>query len=196
MDPKFTKTNSDTYKDRPETPESLRRALKSTAVTSTELVKNSKSLLESKMPRGSSKSNQPPLDAISKLVGLIHSHTVRTALTCGPTASSPSATLKCLKEFHEPILPLISEYQNLASAEYPEYFVDYVRKEVTRLLDTVDQFVGEVVEIACGDTDVDSRERLQYSGMMMEICDRIQQLCKDGPITNITKQVARYGRDA
>ena len=50
------------------------------------------------------------------------------------------------------------------------------------LLDTVDAFVGEVVEIACGDTDVESRERLQYSGMMMESCDRLQQICKDGPI--------------
>jgi hypothetical protein len=179
MDPNFT---SGAFKDCLETPESLRLALKSAAVTSTELVKNSKSLLESKVPRTSPKSIQPPLDAISKLTGLIHSHTVRTALTCGPTASSPIATLKCIKELHEPILPLISEYQNLASSEYPEYFVDYVRKEVTRLLDTLALFVGEVVEIACGDTAVESRERLQYSGMMMEICDRIQQLCRDSPI--------------
>jgi hypothetical protein len=187
------KTKSGSVKDLPETPESLCRALKSTAVTSTQLVMNSKALLESKVPGPSSKSDQPPLDAISKLASLVHSHTVRTALTCGPTASSPSATLKCLKELHEPILPLISEYQILTSAEYPEYFVRHVRKEITRLLDTFGPFIGEVVEIACGNTDVESRERLQYSGMMMEVCDRIQQLCKDGPIIILRNKLRDTG---
>src|SRR5205814_1059196 len=188
MDPKSTRNNAGPSKDRPETAESLRRALKSTAVTSAELVKNSKSLLETKVP-GTDKSNQSPLDAIPKLASLIHSQTVRTALTCGPTASSPSATLKCLKELHEPILPLISEYQNLTSAEYPEYFVNHIGKEVIKLLDTLGPFVGEAVEIACGDSEVESRERLQYSGMMMEVCDRIQQLCKDGPIVIIRNKL-------
>ena len=181
MNPKSSRVNAGPSKDRPETPESLRLALKSTSVTSAELVKNSRTLLKTKV-HGENKSKEPPIEAISTLAGLIHSHTVHTALTCGPTASSPSATLKCLKELHEPILPLISEYQNLASAEYPEYFVNHVGKEVIRLLDTLGPFVREVVEIACGDSDVESRERLQYSGMMMEVCDRIQQQCKDGPI--------------
>jgi Grap2 and cyclin-D-interacting len=77
---------------------------------------------------------------------------------------------------------MVSEFQNLASGEYPEYFVVSVRKEIEELFDTMVVFLGEVVEIACGDADVESRDRLQYSGMMLAICDRIQQICKDGPI--------------
>ena len=189
MDPKSTTPKEAASKGRPETPESIRQALKSVSTASAELVRNSKSLLQTNGDVTSFKSTQPPLDAISKLASLIHSHTVRTALTCGPTASSPTATLGCIKDLHEPILPLISEFQNLSSALYPEFFVIYIQREIVSLLDTVGAFVGEVVDIACGDADVESLERLQYSGMMLEVCDRIQQLCKDGPIPVLRRKL-------
>ena len=169
--------------NRPETPESLSQALKSAYTVSAELSQTSKSLLQSsKLLAPSTKSAAGCLEAIATLASLIHSHTVRTALTCGPTASSPSVTLGCIKDLHQPLLPMVSEFQNLSSGEYPEYFVVYVRKEIEELCDTMVVFLGEVVEIACGDADVESRDRLQYSGMMLAICDRIQQICKDGPI--------------
>jgi hypothetical protein len=187
MASKSTSSKDTGSKGRPKTPEATRQALKSAGIASTELVRNSKSLLQANAPVTSSDSSQPPLDAISKLASLIHSHTVRTALTCGPTASSPSATLNCIKDLHEPILPLISEYQSLSTSLYPEYFIICVQKEITSLLDTFGAFVGEVVEIACGDAEVESRERLQYSGMMMEVCDRIQRLCEDGPMPVLRK---------
>jgi hypothetical protein len=169
-----------TSASRPKTPENVRQALKSARTASAELIQASKSLLQA--GEHSSDFTQTPLDAIAKLASLIHSHTVRTALTCGPTASSPMATLGCIKDLHEPILPMISDFQNLSPTAFPEFFIASVRRSIVSLLDTVDAFVGEVVEIACGDTDVESRERLQYSGMMMESCDRLQRICKDGPI--------------
>jgi hypothetical protein len=171
-------------KEHPVTPEPLRQALKSALTASNELVLTSKSLLQSSaLPTPSSEPSHSTLNALSKLASLIHSHTVRIALTCGPTASSPTATLGCIKDLHEPILPIISEYQNLSSAEYPEFFVTSIRRNIVSLLDTLSAFVCEVVEIACGNATVDSRERLQYSGMMLEVCDRIQQVCKSGPIS-------------
>jgi Grap2 and cyclin-D-interacting len=170
-------------KDRSETPEKLRQALKSAAVASAELVQTSKSLLQSTSPQPSVPSKQPPLAAIATLAGLVHSHTVRTALTCGPTASSPSATLGCVKDLHEPILPMMAEYQNLAAmGEYPQFFVAKVRQAIIHLLDSFGPFVAEVVEIASGHGSVDSRERLQYSGVMMECTKRIQNLCTSNPI--------------
>ena len=77
---------------------------------------------------------------------------------------------------------MISDFQNLSPIAFPEFFIASFRRSIVSLLDTVDAFVGEIVEIACGDADVESRERLQYSGMMMESCDRLQRICKDGPI--------------
>lgn len=190
MTTKSRKGNGTFSKTGKETPESLRQALKSTYTASAELIQTSKAVLESSNPIApTSKPPQTSLDAIIKLASLIHSHTVRTALTCGPTASSPSATLACIKELHEPILPLVSEYQNISSGDYPDYFLAAVRKEIISLLDTTISFLGEAVEIACGDAEVESRERLQYSGMMMEICDRLQQICKDGPITQLRKKL-------
>jgi hypothetical protein len=184
MSKKPSGTQASSSKGRPETPESLRRALKSAAAASAELVQTSKSLLQSTSSVSSVPSKRPPLPAIAILAGLVHSHTVRTALTCGPTVSSPSATLGCVKDLHEPILPLVTEYQNLVVAqEYPQFFVDKTRQEIVRLLDAFGPFVGEVAEIACGDASVESRERLQYSGMMMDSTKRIQQFCKDGPLT-------------
>lgn len=165
---------------RPKTPENVKQALKSAQMASAELTQTSKSLLLS--GKQSAESSKTSLDTIAKLASLIHSHTVRTALTCGPTASSPTATLGCIKDLHQPILPMISDFQSLSPTAFPEFFIASVRRSVVSLLDTVDAFVGEVVEIACGDTDVESCERLQYSGMMMESCDRLQQICKDGPI--------------
>ena len=176
------KSNAKTANKRPETPESLRQALKSSYIASAELVQTSKALLQSTeklIPTNTSVHTST--DGIAKLASLIHSHTVRTALTCGLTASSPTATLHCIKGLHEPILPLVSEFQNISS-EYPAYFLVSVRKEIEVLFDTMVAFLGEVVEIACGDADVESRERLQFSGMMLAVCDRIQQICKDGPV--------------
>ena len=165
---------------RPKTPENVRQALKSTQVASAELTQTSKSLLQS--GKAFNESSPTSLDDIAKLGSLIHSHTVRTALTCGPTASSPTATLGCIKDLHQPILPMISEFQNLSPTDFPEFFIASIRRSIVSLLDTMDAFVGEVVEIACGDATVESPERLQYSGMMLESCDRLQQICKDGPI--------------
>jgi hypothetical protein len=84
---------------------------------------------------------------------------------------------------------LVSEYHNISSGDYPEYFIAAVRKDIISLLDTTISFLGEAVEIACGDASVESQERLQYSGMMMEICDRIQQVCKEGPMTLLRKKL-------
>jgi hypothetical protein len=50
------------------------------------------------------------------------------------------------------------------------------------LFDAIVAFLGEVVEIARGEGSVESRERLQYSGMVMELCDRLGRICKEGPI--------------
>lgn len=183
MDAKPTASEESPSKGRPETPESVRRALKSASVASTELLQNSKFLLHTTsvlVPH--TKSGQSSLDAIAKLASLIHSHTVRTALTCGPTASSPTATLNCIKDLHEPILPMISEFQNFViTTDFPGFFVTIVSKEITTLLDTLHAFVGEVIDIASGDASVESRERLQYSGMVMEICDRQRKICETGP---------------
>ena len=169
-----------TSSSRPEIPESIIQALKSAQTASAELIQTSKFLVKS--GENSSKSTQLSLEAIAKLASLIHSHTVRTALTCGPTASSPTTTLGCIKDLHEPILPMISEFQSLSPSDFPLFFIASVRGSILSLLDTVNSFVGEVVEIACGDANVESRERLQYSGMMMECCDRLQRICNDGPI--------------
>jgi Grap2 and cyclin-D-interacting len=43
-------------------------------------------------------------------------------------------------------------------------------------------FLREIVEIVTGESTVDSQERLTCSGMMMQECDRIQRLCKEGPM--------------
>jgi len=183
MEKKQSSTPSPT---RPETPEALCRALKSAAIASAELVQTSKSLLQSSSPESAKSavpSKQPPLAAITTLASLVHSHTVRTALTCGPTASSPSATLGCIKDLHEPILPIMTEYQTLVVVEeYPQFFVDKIRQEIIRLLDGFGPFVAEVVEIACGEAGVESRKRLQHSGIMMESARRIQHLCKTDPV--------------
>lgn len=57
------------------------------------------------------------------------------------------------------------------------------------LFDAIVAFLGEVVEIARGEGSVESRERLQYSGTVMEICDRLQRICGDGPIGGIRRQL-------
>jgi Grap2 and cyclin-D-interacting len=179
----MTPSDDKSSKDSPETPEAVQRALKSASVASTELLQTSKSILHSATLLASyTKSGQSSLDAIAKLASLIHSHTVRTALTCGPTASSPTATLNCVKDLHEPILPMISEFQNVTkTAEFPGFFVTVVSKEITTLLDMLHAFVEEVIEIASGDVSVESRERLQYSGMVMDVCDRLRKFCETGP---------------
>ena len=180
-------------------PESVRKALDTAYSASKELIKTSKSLLDSHTPSrpigNGGPSSSPsalssPIDAIAKLSGLLHSHTVRTALTCGPTASSPTATLDCIKALHEPILPLVTEFQRLSTLhEFPGYFVMGIRKEIMSLFDAIVAFLGEVVEIARGDGDVGSRERLQYSGMVMEVCDRLQRICGDGPIGMVCRRL-------
>jgi len=186
MEKKHPSVQASASPARPEIPEPLRQALKSAARASTELVQSSRSLLQSSSSESGKSavpSGQPPLAAIAILAGLVHSHTVRTALTCGPTAASPSATLGCVKDLHEPILPMMAEYQSLVeSEEYPPFFVHKVRHEIIRFLDAFEPFVAEVVEIACGEASVESRKRLQYSGVMMESTKRIQRLCKTDPV--------------
>lgn len=190
MTTKSKKGKGTASKTGPKTPESLRQALKSTYVTAAELIQTSKAILKSSiLIDPTSKLPQTSLDSIVKLASLIHSHTVRTALTCGPTAYSPTVTMNCIRELQEPIVPLVSEYQNISSGDYPDYFLAAVRNDIDSLLDATISFLGEIVEIACGDADVESRERLQYSGMVMEICDRLQQVCKDGPITQLRKKL-------
>ena len=186
MEEKHSSVQASPSPAHPEIPEPLRQALKSAAIASTELVQASKSLIQSSSPesgKSAAPAKQPPLTAIATLAGLVHSHTVRTALTCGPTASSPSATLGCVKDLHEPILPMMAEYQSLTeSEEYPQFFVHKLRREIIRFLDVFEPFVVEVVEIACGEASVESRKRLQYSGVMMESTKRIQHLCKTDPV--------------
>jgi hypothetical protein len=176
--------------DRPETPESVRRALKSAYTASAEVAQTSKALLQSTTPlTKATKSPKESLEAVAKLASLVHSHTVRTALTCGPTASSPTATLSCIKELHEPLLPLVSEFQNISKGEYPAYYVLGIRRQIEGLFDTLVSFLGEVVEIACGDATVESKERLQYSGMMLHSCDEIQEICKNGPFPPLREKL-------
>jgi hypothetical protein len=165
-----------------ETPGSIQDALRSAQASSKELILSSKSLLQTTDEAAvfQSSKSQSATESITTLAKLIHSHIVRTALTCGPTASSPSATLSCIKDLHKPILPIISECQNLR--DYPTFFITTIHKNVSGLLDALILFIGEVVDIACGKIDVESPERLQYSGMTMEICDRIQRVCQNGPI--------------
>lgn len=45
------------------------------------------------------------------------------------------------------------------------------------------------MEIVSGESTVDSQERLTCSGMMMQECDRIQQLCKEGPMILLRKKL-------
>jgi Grap2 and cyclin-D-interacting len=97
-------------------------------------------------------------------------------------ASSSSATLSCLKQFHEPILPLVSEFQAISSRAYPEYFTKTVQQRLLSLFDTMVQFLQEIVEIVCGDSNAESQERLHCSALMIQECDRIQKLCKEGPV--------------
>lgn len=175
-------------KQPPETPESVRRALRLAQTASNELIKTAKSLLNTPPPDGQ-KSADSSLSAIAKLAGLVHSHTIRTALVCGPTAFSPAAALGCLQDLHKPILPIVAEYQKLANEGFPEYFVRDVRMAVTKLLDTFGGFLDEIVEIACGEASVESHERLQNSGMMMESCARIEQICKAGPISVLRQKL-------
>src|SRR5579862_5367583 len=163
--------------------ESIRQSLDAAYIASKELIETSRSLIQTESSPTISKPAPLPIQAITKLTSLIHSHTVRTALTCGPTASSPTATLSCIKELHEPILPLVTEFQAMSTSnEYPAFFVRGIRREIMMLFDAIVAFLGEVVEIARGEGSVESRERLQYSGMVMELCDRLGRICKEGPI--------------
>lgn len=163
-------------------PDSTIEAIKSLHITSIELINSSRAIIQNPTSSSPSKPAYSSLAQIAVLIGLLHSHTVRTALTCGPTASSSTATLSCLKQFHEPILPLVSEFQAISSGEYPEYFTKAVRGRLLGLFDTMLQFLQEIVEIVCGRSSVESQERLHCSALMMQECDRIQQLCKDGPV--------------
>lgn len=45
------------------------------------------------------------------------------------------------------------------------------------------------MEIVGGESTVDSQERLTYSGMMMQECDRIQRICKEGPMILLTRRL-------
>jgi hypothetical protein len=171
-------------------PEFLQKDLASILTTSKEILQTSKSLIQSPSKNDPSKRPSAILVDVGKLVGLINSHTVRTALTCGPTASSPATTLKCIKDLLQPILPLVSEVQSLSGGEeYPEYFTKGLRRDIGSLFDAIDSFLGEVVEISRGERSVGSAERLQYSGMVMEFCDRIQRDCKDGPMKLFQKKL-------
>src|SRR2546423_1829007 len=171
-------------------PDSTYEAIKSLQKISIELLTTSKSLLQTPTPRPSN----PPtplsasLNGIATLASLLHSHTVRTALTCGPTAFSATATLSCLKQFHEPVLPLVSELQGLWG-EYPGYFTRELSRRGSSLFEMMILFLREIVEIVGGESSVDSQERLTCSGMMLQECDRIQRICKEGPIILLLRKL-------
>jgi Grap2 and cyclin-D-interacting len=165
----------------PSSSESVGQALKALRSQSTELLQTCKALLHSPPTQTTpSSSNPETLQDIAKLATLIHSHTVRTALTCGTTASNPTVSHNCLKSLHEPILPLMAAYQVVRAEEYPTFFVKSVGHSLERVLDTMGVFVGEIVEIASGGTSVESAERLRYSGMMLECCDDLKGIVDKG----------------
>jgi Grap2 and cyclin-D-interacting, N-terminal len=172
-------------------PEALQKDLAAILVTSKEILHSSKSLLQSSPHTVPSKTSVAILADVSTLVGLVHSHTVRTALTCGPTAFSPKTTLSCIKDLLQPILPLVAEMQSLTASDgSPEFFTKSLSRDIAGLFNAIEPFLDEVVEIAKGERSVKSEERLTYSGMVMHLCDQIQRVCQDGPMKLFQKTLA------
>lgn len=79
--------------------------------------------------------------------------------------------------------------QAISQGEYPEYFTAELSRRVSGLFETMILFLREIVEIVTGESAVDSQERLTCSGMMMQECDRIQQLCKESPMVLLRKKL-------